>query len=65
MAYPDNNKPFKIDTDTSDYQLGGQIYQECEYPTEKNADVTPVKVEADIGFYTRKLNSAQRNYSTI
>ena len=65
LSYPDHNKPFKIDTDASDYQLGGRIYQECDHPTEKNPDGTPVKIEADIGFYTRKLNSAQKNYSTI
>ena len=65
LAYPDHNKPFKINTNTSDYQLGGLIYQEYDHPTENNADGTPVQMEADIGFYTRKLNSAQKNYSMI
>ena len=50
LSYPDHNKPFKIDTNTSDYQLGGRIYQEFDRPTEKNPDKTPVQVEADIGF---------------
>ena len=27
LAYPDHNKPFEIETDTSDYQLGGVIKQ--------------------------------------
>ena len=49
LAYPDHNKKFIIETDASDYQLGGRIMQDGK----------------DIAFYTRKLNSAQRNYSTI
>jgi RNase H-like domain found in reverse transcriptase len=28
LAYPDHNLPFKIETNASDYQLGGRIYQE-------------------------------------
>jgi RNase H-like domain found in reverse transcriptase len=27
LAYPDHNLPFKIETNASDYQLGGRIYQ--------------------------------------
>jgi hypothetical protein len=49
LAYPDHNKKFVIETDASDYQLGGRIMQDGK----------------DIAFYTRKLNSAQRNYTTI
>ncbi len=36
-----------------------------DHATDKKPDGTPVQVERDIGFYTRKLNSAQKNYSTI
>jgi hypothetical protein len=49
LAYPDHNKKFVIETDASDYQLGGRIMQDGK----------------DIAFYTRKLNSAQKNYTTI
>lgn len=65
LAYPDHNRTFMVDTDASDYQLGGRIYQYFDHETDKKPDGTPVQVERDIGFYTRKLNSAQKNYSTI
>ena len=49
LAYPDHNLPFHIETDASDYQLSTVIKQN----------------NRPIAYYSRKLNSAQRNYSTI
>ena len=49
LTYPDHNKPFHIETDASDFQLGAVIKQNNKA----------------VAYYTRKLNSAQRNYTTI
>ena len=59
LAYAEHNKKLYIKTDASDYQLGSRIFQK-EYRQEDNKTV-----ERDISLYTRKLNSAQKNYSTI
>ncbi len=48
LTYPDWSKPFDIHTDASDYQLGAVISQEGK----------------PIAFFSRKLNSAQKNYTT-
>jgi transposase InsO family protein len=48
LNYPDFNKTFHIYTDASDFQLGGVIMQD----------------DKPLAFYSRKLNNAQKNYTT-
>jgi hypothetical protein len=48
LAFPQFDKPFHIYTDASDYQLGAVIIQEGK----------------PLAFYSRKLNQAQKNYTT-
>lgn len=48
LSFPDFNIPFEIHMDASDYQLGSVIMQKGK----------------PIAFYSRKLNAAQRNYTT-
>ena len=48
LTYPDWSKPFDIHTDASDYQLGAVISQGGK----------------PIAFFSRKLNSSQKNYTT-
>ena len=47
LAFPDFEKPFGLYTDASDQQLGATLVQNGK----------------PLGFYTRKLNSAQLNYT--
>ena len=44
LAYPDHYKPFHIETDASDFQLGTIIKQD----------------NCPVAYYTRKLNNAQK-----
>ena len=48
LAFPDFKKPFHIYTDASNTQLGAVIMQD----------------DKPLAFYSRKLNSAQKNYTT-
>ena len=47
LAFPDHNKPFKIHVHASNLQLGAAIFQD----------------ERPVAFHSRKLNTAQRNYT--
>ena len=49
LTYPDWSKPFDIHTNASDTQLGAVISQN----------------DMPIAFYSRKINSAQQNYTTM
>ena len=47
LSFPDFTKPFHLYTDASDRQLGATVVQDGK----------------PLGFYTRKLNAAQKNYT--
>ena len=47
LVFPDFERPFDLYTDASDQQLGATLVQDGK----------------PLGFYTRKLNSVQLNYT--
>ena len=49
LVFPDHSLPFYVETDASEYQLGSVIKQQGR----------------PVAYYSHKLNSAQRNYTTI
>ena len=49
LVFPDHSLPFDVEVDASEYQLGSVIKQQGR----------------PMAYYSRKLNSAQRNYTTI
>ena len=49
LVFPDHSLPFDVETDASKYQFGSVIKQQGR----------------PVAYYSRKLNSAQRNYTTI
>lgn len=49
LRFPDFSQPFDIHTDASDYQLGSVVSQNNQ----------------PIAFFPRKMNQAQRKYTTI
>ena len=49
LVFPDPSLPFDVETDASEYQLGSVIKQQGR----------------PVAYYSRKLNSAQHNYTTI
>ena len=52
LILPDSSKPFSIDTDACDHQIGAALFQEGDDG-----------VRHPVGFWSRSLNSAERNYS--
>jgi RNase H-like domain found in reverse transcriptase len=49
LIYPNHELPWQVETDASDYQLGAVLKQEQKI----------------VAYFSRKLNPAQRNYTTI
>ena len=52
LALPKKDLPYSVDTDASDYQIGAALFQ-----TQPDAQPKP------IGFFSRTLAAAERNYS--
>jgi hypothetical protein len=52
LMHPDDSKPFYVETDASDFGIGGVISQ-----------LNHEQLLQPIAFYSRQLNSAERNYT--
>ncbi len=57
MLYPDPTRPFTVETDASDVGVGAVVSQ-CPPGSKDPSQLRPV------GFFSKTLNQAQRNYTT-
>lgn len=51
LQLPNTNKPFSVDTDACDHQIGAALFQEDDHG-----------VRHPVGFWSRSLLPAERNY---
>jgi Reverse transcriptase (RNA-dependent DNA polymerase)./Integrase core domain. len=73
LSYPDPTYPFVLEPDSSDYQLGAIILQNVKDKLSVNEIIALFTAKPDklppnfkpIAYFSRKLSSAQRNYTTL